>query len=90
MIPKDYITAWRAQAPWQLDAQVEQDLVISRAQFEANLAQKRRQPDFRNDVGPLLRTGFAWDFNDAMNTVIENLVKRLPGEAWKGEDQSTD
>ena len=31
MIPKDYITAWRAQAPWRLDAQVEQDLVISRA-----------------------------------------------------------
>jgi len=31
MIPKDYITAWRAEAPWLLDAQVEQDLVISRA-----------------------------------------------------------
>lgn len=31
MIPKDNITAWRATAPWQLDAQVEQDLVISRA-----------------------------------------------------------
>jgi predicted nucleotidyltransferase component of viral defense system len=31
MIPKDNITAWRAHAPWQLDAQVEQDLVISRA-----------------------------------------------------------
>ena len=34
MIPKDYITAWRAQAPWRLDAQVEQDLVISRAIVE--------------------------------------------------------
>ena len=32
MIPKDYITAWRAQAPWRLDAQVEQDLVIVRAE----------------------------------------------------------
>ena len=31
MIPKDFITAWRAYAPWQADAQVEQDLVISRA-----------------------------------------------------------
>ena len=31
MIPRDYITAWRAQAPWRLDAQVEQDLVISHA-----------------------------------------------------------
>ena len=34
MIPKDYITAWRAQAAWRLDAQVEQDLVISRALVE--------------------------------------------------------
>ena len=34
MIPKDFITAWRAQAPWRLDAQVEQDLVISRALVE--------------------------------------------------------
>ena len=31
MIPFDYITSWRAEAPWIDDAQVEQDLVISRA-----------------------------------------------------------
>ena len=31
MIPRDYITEWRAQAPWVDDFQVEQDLVISRA-----------------------------------------------------------
>jgi len=31
MIPRDYITEWRAQAPWIADAQVEQDLVISKA-----------------------------------------------------------
>lgn len=31
MIPRDYITEWRAQAPWIEDFQVEQDLVISRA-----------------------------------------------------------
>lgn len=31
MIPRDYITEWRTQAPWQSDVQVEQDLVISRA-----------------------------------------------------------
>ena len=31
MIPRDYITEWRAQAPWVQDSQVEQDLVISRA-----------------------------------------------------------
>jgi len=31
LIPRDYITEWRAQAPWAQDFQVEQDLVITRA-----------------------------------------------------------
>lgn len=31
MIPRDYITEWRSEAPWVSNAQVEQDLVISRA-----------------------------------------------------------
>ena len=31
LIPKDYITEWRRHAPWIQDAQVEQDLVISKA-----------------------------------------------------------
>jgi hypothetical protein len=34
VIPFDYITAWRAEAPWVDDSQVEQDLVISRALVE--------------------------------------------------------
>ena len=34
MIPRDYITAWRAWAPWIQDFQVEQDLIISRALVE--------------------------------------------------------
>lgn len=34
MIPFDYITAWRDEAPWVDDSQVEQDLVISRALVE--------------------------------------------------------
>lgn len=34
MIPRDYVTAWRARAPWVQDAQVEQDLVLSRALVE--------------------------------------------------------
>ncbi len=31
MIPRDYITEWRAHAPWVQDIQVEQDLVIAPA-----------------------------------------------------------
>ena len=34
MIPRASITAWRAQAPWAGDEQVEQDLVLSRALTE--------------------------------------------------------
>lgn len=30
MIPRSYIDAWRAQAPWRSDAKVEQDLIIAR------------------------------------------------------------
>jgi predicted nucleotidyltransferase component of viral defense system len=30
LIPRAHITSWRSVAPWQTDAQVEQDLVISR------------------------------------------------------------
>ena len=34
MIPTDFIIEWRKFAPWKSDAQVEQDLVISRALVE--------------------------------------------------------
>ncbi len=34
MIPRASITAWRSRAPWLLDEQVEQDLVLSRAMVE--------------------------------------------------------
>jgi len=59
---------------------------VTRAQFEANLADKRKQPDFRDDVGPLLRPGFSWDFEVAMDAVLEHLVARMPGDPWKGEE----
>jgi predicted nucleotidyltransferase component of viral defense system len=34
VIPRAHVTHWRARAPWPLDAQVEQDLVLSRALVE--------------------------------------------------------
>ncbi len=34
MIERDFIVAWRQHAPWPTDAQVEQDLVLSRALIE--------------------------------------------------------
>jgi len=43
VIPRAYITAWRAEAPWPDDAQVEQDLVISRALVEMFKSQVIRE-----------------------------------------------
>ncbi len=34
MIPLDYITAWRVNAPWPQLSQIEQDLIICRALVE--------------------------------------------------------
>ncbi|MDL2311895.1 nucleotidyl transferase AbiEii/AbiGii toxin family protein [Bacteroidales bacterium OttesenSCG-928-B11] len=34
MIPQRYIEEWKTQAPWPVDAQVEQDLIIARALVE--------------------------------------------------------
>jgi predicted nucleotidyltransferase component of viral defense system len=34
LIPRAHVTAWRSRAPWPTDAQVEQDLVLSRALVE--------------------------------------------------------
>lgn len=31
MIPQAFINEWRATAPWATDAQIEQDLILSRA-----------------------------------------------------------
>lgn len=34
MIPQEFIIEWKENAPWQLDAQVEQDLLLSRSLIE--------------------------------------------------------
>lgn len=52
MIQQAYIKAWRAVAPWQDDAQVEQDLVLSRA-----VVAIFQQPDLAKQVA--LRGGTA-------------------------------
>lgn len=54
MIPRANITAWRGTAPWLTDAQVEQDLVLSRALVEIYSA-------------PLLSKAFAFRGGTAFN-----------------------
>jgi hypothetical protein len=43
VIPRNFITEWRAEAPWIQDAQVEQDLVLSRALVELFSATEIRE-----------------------------------------------
>lgn len=56
---------------------------ITRAQFERNLAQKERMPEFLGDILPLLPSGVAYDPSAALQLVRERLVAKLPGKAWR-------
>ena len=48
MIPKDFITAWRAYAPWPRAAQVEQDLIRPPARYSevGQTSDRLRHPAF--------------------------------------------
>jgi predicted nucleotidyltransferase component of viral defense system len=56
----------------------------TRAQFEENLELKRGAHAFREDIAALLRPGIAWDFDSAMDVVLQRLIAILPGDPWRG------
>ena len=95
---RDLFDLWHALELGRLDPKVllaclqrylaEEGRTVTRAQFEENLAGKRTDPDFRDDVGPLLRPGFAWDFEAAMDAVLQRLVALIAGEPWKGAEDA--
>lgn len=62
------------------------DEQITRALFERNLILKRGHPDFNFDMESLLAVGTEWDFDKAFEMIMTELVPKLKGEAWKGED----
>jgi hypothetical protein len=55
----------------------------SRAQLEQNLEAKRNDPRFIRDIEPLLAPEAEWDPRSAMDTVLRELVSRLPGDPWQ-------
>lgn len=59
-------------------------LRVSRAEFEANLEEKLSDAAFLGDITPLLAPDCPWDLTDAKRYAREELLARLPGEAWKG------
>jgi predicted nucleotidyltransferase component of viral defense system len=60
-----------------------EDKLISRAEFERNLADKRIDPAFGGDIRPLLAHGHRFDSEVAFQA-ISKLIALLPGEPWKG------
>ncbi len=61
-----------------------EDIAVTRAQFEGNMAAKLDDALFVDDIAPLLRPGVRYDIDSAWDLVHESLVRRLPGEPWKG------
>jgi predicted nucleotidyltransferase component of viral defense system len=55
-------------------------LSVSRAEFEANMAEKVRDPDYLRDIEPLLCRAAAWRPQEAVEYVMEELLPHLPGE----------
>ncbi len=62
----------------------QQKISISRAEYEKNLIDKQASQDFLTDAKHVLPARMPWDPNVAFQVVSDRLVKRLPGEAWKG------
>lgn len=56
----------------------------TRAQFEQNLHAKLRNHQFQADISPLLASDHQWEIESAAALVQEELIARLPGQAWHG------
>ncbi len=64
--------------------------IVTRALFEANLHEKSGRKDFRKDMDALLRHDLSWDFDEALEVVLAEIVSKLPGDPWKGADDPGD
>lgn len=61
-----------------------EDLRVTRAEFERNLAAKARNRLFIEEVTPILAPGIDYDTRAALELVQREFIERLPGDAWKG------
>jgi predicted nucleotidyltransferase component of viral defense system len=60
--------------------------VVTRAQFEKNLFEKSKHPDFLSDTSALLSEVGEWRFEKAYDFVLEKIIARLPGKPWNQSD----
>lgn len=58
---------------------------VSRAEFEQNLLRKLEDAGFIEDIGPLLIGGSRFDFREAAELLMNQLLPLLPGEPWQGK-----
>jgi len=61
---------------------------VTRAMFEKSLYEKLKHVDFTYDVESLLTPDTPWDFKLAYQMVLDELVVKLPGEAWSYEAET--
>ena len=93
---RDLFDLWNAQRHGEVDPDSivrcfldylhQSGLRVSRAEFEENLAAKFSDRTFARDIEPLLAPEVEWDFDDAVRFVQDNLLVRIPGDAWKGKE----
>lgn len=60
------------------------ELTVSRAEFEQNLADKLDDAEFLADISPLLAPEYQWEPEPEAEAVSKKLIELLPGEPWKG------
>ena len=85
MIPRDFITEWRAHAPWVQDFQIEQDLVSLRVQLVEGCAARGKPPTGRATVGKKLRSGRDWDTGCVRGVILtggSDVVLRVISRAF--------
>ena len=60
---------------------------VSRAEFEENILMKQADPVFNHDITPLLSAQqvHEYDPQHAYQIVLNDFIKKLPGEPWKGK-----
>lgn len=57
---------------------------ITRALFEKNLFEKRIKNDFLNDMNLLLPVDSNWNFEEGFELVLDQLIRKIPGDPWNG------
>ena len=61
-----------------------ENLHVSRAEYEKNMDQKLKDRLFLEDIVPLLQNGKNYSPEDSYKIIHEKIIRLLPGESWKG------